>query len=290
MKKPKRDQTFAAKLERAMLEYLAYWEAGMTAERLAALTCRSREHAQRKIIPAYEKAHPQTLAQKWRGKTLADAAEGLRYAPALATLLLDMLRGEQALASAMGEEPRFGPPFEDVASFGFSEPDPDHFQMLYAACIQRRALRLHYVAKSGAMECVFSPHALVRDGSRLHFRGYALADNQKFGPNDPGFSQFVDLVPSRVTRVLEAPNAANYVSSDGDYDWHEREVLIFRLNPKLSSEILGLLSVEYEGVVKPDGSGELRLPDVRKALSLYVRRNVRYRVFGKVMHEIWLPC
>ncbi len=272
-----------------MLEYLACWEGELSARRLAELTARSREDAQRRIISGYQKAHPGRLVPSGRLKKFADATGGLAFAPTSASALLDVIRGEHRLAEASGEEPRFGPPLEEISTFGFSEPDPDVFQRLYAACVGRRAVRLDYAAKSGLMECEFSPHALVRDGVRIHFRGYASTAYRSSTPYPDPFRQYIDLAPARVRRLIHEGDVAGYVSDAGDADWHARETLMFRLNDDLPQEILSVLAVEHEG---GESSGDFRIktiPNIRKALRIYVQRSLRHRAFGDVLYEIWLP-
>lgn len=271
------------------IEYLAYWEARLSAGRLAALLGRTRSQVQRTVIKDYEERHPGTLVRKKRGKAFADTAEGLRFAPTSASALLDVIRGEHRLAEASGEAPRFGPPLEEISAFGFSEPDPDLFQRLYAACVGRRAVRLDYAAKSGLMECDFSPHALVRDGARIHFRGYASTAYRSSAPYQGPFQQYIDLAPSRVRRLIDEGDGADYVSDAGDADWHDRETLMFQLNEELPKEILAVLAVEYEGAKAGGDFRRLEIPNVRKALRIYVQRSLRRRAFGDVVHEIWLP-
>ncbi|MDD2867476.1 hypothetical protein [Neomegalonema sp.] len=271
------------------IEYLAYWEGRLSAGRLAALLGKTRSQVQRTIIKDYEEQHPGALMRGGRGKTFADTAEGLKFAPTSASALLDVIRGERRLAESSGEKPRFGPPLEEVSAFGFSEPDPDVFQRLYAACVGRRAVRLDYAAKSGLMECDFSPHALVRDGGRIHFRGYASTIYRPSTPYPDPFRQYIDLVPSRVRRLIHESSVTDYVPDAGDADWHARETLVFRLNDDLPKEILGVLAVEHEGARASGDFRIKRIQNVRKALRIYVQRSLRHRAFGDVLYEIWRP-
>ena len=264
------------------LEYLAYWEGRLSASRLGSILGQSREHVQRHVISAYRHEFPGALAGGAGRSYSIDRHEDLHFAPAGAHMLVDLLRGEASLSKALGESARFGIPVEDVGTISFRETEPEIFRSLYRSCVQRRCVLVEYVSKSRVSVIRFSPHALVRDVARLHFRGYAASRQDQKG-------DYIDLVPSRVRRVFDDVDKWNYVSSDEDRDWHERVNLRFRLNPDLPKNIRQVLSLEYEGENARVDFDRLDIPAVRLAMRLYVERIVKFRFFDEELYQVWIP-
>lgn len=274
----------AWKIQYAFLEYLAYWEGRVTGARLGQLLGRTREHVQREILTPYRREFGERL------ELLAERIDPdadrphvqPEFAPVAPGALIDIVRGEARFAEAAGESPRFGIPVEDVTAIGFREPHAQYFRMLHRACVQRHAVPIEYVSKRRTAAVWFSPHTLVRDFARAHFRGYASWSDHK-----PGF--YIDLVPSRIFRVLGAGDATRFVSGDADRYWNQRVTLTFNLNPGIPEGIREILRLEHNEDRSRMEFKRLIVPDVRLALRLYVERALRYRFFDDSLQEVWIP-
>ncbi|MCG5508766.1 hypothetical protein [Ectothiorhodospira lacustris] len=263
------------------LEYLAYWEGRLSASKLGRILGQSREHVQRDVISAYRHEFPGVLAGGPGRSQSIDRHEDLHFAPSGAHRLVDLLRGEATLSEALGEPARFGIPVEDVGTIAFRETEPEIFRSLYRGCVQRRCVLVEYLSKNRVAVMRFSPHALVRDVARLHFRGYASWTQDHRG-------YYIDLVPSRVRRIYDDVDRWNYVPDTDDREWHERVNLTFRLNPDLPKNIRQILILEYEGEKAREDFTQLVIPDVRLAMTRYVERTMKYRFFGEEMHHVWM--
>lgn len=270
------------KIRYALLEYLVYWEDDLTASRLGKLLGKSREHVQREVITPYRKEFADSFASRGGRRDNPDTQGPPRFAPATPGALIDLVRGEARLAEAAGESPRFGISVEDVACVAFQETHTEIFRSLYRACVQRRSVLVEYASKRRISVIWFSPHALVRDFARMHFRGYA-----SWSENQPGY--FIDLVPSRVCRVLGDGNSSSYVSGDSDMEWNERVTLRFRMNPKLPENIRKVLRLEHEEDRTRQSFDTLEIRNVRRAIRRYVERSLSQRYFGESLHQVWLP-
>ncbi len=272
------------KIKYALLEYLVYWEGRVTGARLGQLLGRTREHVQREILAPYRREFGdrlELLAASIDPDTDRPRVQP-EFAPVAPGALIDIVRGEARFAEAVGESPRFGIPVEDVAAMGFREPNARYFRTLYRACVQRRAVPIEYVSKRRTAAVWFSPHTLVRDFARAHFRGYA-----SWSDHQPGF--YIDLVPSRISRVIGDSDRSRFVSCDADKDWNERLTLTFNLNPNLPENIREILRLEHHEGRSRQEFGRLAVRDVRLALCRYVERALRYRFFGDSIQEIWIP-
>lgn len=266
------------------LEYLAYWEGRLTAPRLAHILDKRREHVQREVIAAYKNKYPGVLSGQRGRNANYELTELPRYAPKNVSAMIDYVRGESCLAHSLETVPRFGIPIEDVGAIAFREPESATFRALYRGCVQRRSVWLEYVSKQQTALILFSPHALVRDLNRLHFRGYAVWDQKQ-----PG--RYIDLVPSRILKVFEAQEDQDrYVGGDADTQWHERVTLRFTLNPALPENIRHIVRIEHEGEkhAGPFGVDTLVIPNVRRAMQSYVARSLRYRLFHEDLYEVWI--
>ena len=266
-----------------LVEYLAYWEEELTAARLARLLGLSREHAQRAVLgPFLRDYHVPLERSRGQARRLADKAEGLRFAPTRPSDLVRVLQGMQVLHTHEAEGSPFGVPVEDIEVLTSGEPDVEVFKALYAACARRSAQVVEYQSKDQLFTMAFSPHAIVTAPGRLHFRGYA--DYTRLGTGG-----YIDVVPSRVRRI-DGERSDLAVSSAGDVEWATRVDLRFRLNPNLPEGLKAVVLEEWSGRVTSEGDDlVLTVPAVRQALALYAHRGLRHRVFGHVVHDVWLP-
>ena len=209
-------------------------------------------------------------------------------APALSILCVRSHRvegwfqGMQVLHTNEAEGSPFGVPVEDIEVLTSAEPDVEVFKALYAACARRSAQVVEYQSRDEFFTMAFSPHAIVTAPGRLHFRGYA--DYTRLGTG-----AYIDVVPSRVRRI-DGERSDLAVSSAGDIEWATRVDLRFRLNPDLPESLKVIVLEEWAGRVTSEGENlVLTVPAVRQALTLYVRRGLRHRVFRSMAHEVWLP-
>ncbi|MBS0513651.1 MAG: hypothetical protein JSR42_21065 [Proteobacteria bacterium] len=272
------------KINELCLEYLAYWESGLQASRLARILGQSREHVQRKTISTFEHTYPVPLINAGkRMRKLADTSDGLRFAPSRPSDLMRMLDGVSVLFQNSDDDYPFGVRLENPLSGCTPEPDAEIFRALYAACAQKCAVIVQYRSKGGVFPMTFSPHALVQVPDRVHFRGYAQwAAGQERG-------RFIDLVPARVLSI-EHELLFDAVPSAGDIDWHTKSDAAFRLSEDLPAGLRAVVSQEW-GSSMTDRSrpNTMVIPSVRTAVRLYVNRALRYRWFGDTLYETWLP-
>lgn len=266
------------------LEYLAYWESGLQASRLARILGQSREHVQRNTISAFERTYPiRLIAAGERMRKLADTSDGLRFAPSRPSDVMRMLDGVAVLFQNSVDDYPFGVRVENPLSGLMPEPDPEIFRALYSACARKHSLTIQYHSKKGVFPVTFSPHSLVHVPDRCHFRGYAR------WAGDIKQARFIDLVPARVVSV-ESESCVHAVPSSEDIDWNTLSNAVFRLNTNLPERLYALVRQEWaSSMADHDKPDIMVIPAVRKALRRYVDRALRYRVFGDALHEVWLP-
>lgn len=265
-----------------LLEYLAYWESGLQASRLAKILGQSREHVQRHVIGPFKQNYPSRFITAGnRMYKLDDTCEGLRFAPYVPSELLRMLDGMTVLYQNEPEAYPFGVKVENPLRGIAPEPNPEIFRALYTACARKRALALQYHSKKQLFPMQFSPHTLVQLPERIHFRGYARWHADRKG-------LFIDLVPARVISI-ESELLEEAVSSSTDVDWHTKVQACFVLSPTLPELLSELLRQEWGAYICREDPNRLVIPDVRQAIKPYINRALRYRFFGDTLHEVWLP-
>lgn len=266
------------------LEYLAYWESGFQASRLAKILGQSREHVQRNTISVFERTYPVRLVDAGnRMRKLADTSDGLRFAPSNPSDLMRMLDGISVLFQNAIEDYPFGVRLENPLSGLMPEPDAEIFRALYVACAHKRAVIMQYRSKQGVFPMTFSPHALVQVPDRVHFRGYA----QWATGQDKG--RYIDLVPARVLSI-EQEMLVDAVPSLGDIDWHTKSDAAFRLSANLPEDLSAVVRQEWASSMTDRSRADtMVIPAVRTAVRLYVNRALRYRWFGDARYETWLP-
>lgn len=255
-----------------ILEYLAFWEGGVTAGRIAEVVGVDRVHAQRAIMTPYQAAHPGHLEPAGRARRLADRVRPL-FGPQTLTELfetVDMVR------AACGEG-RVGVPTERLDGLA-PKSGEGAFRTLYAACARKEAVGVTLEGPGGAEVGLFSPHHLIRDGGSPFFRGHMWST---------GAGRYLDLDPSLVGRA-EAGSRADYVGPDGDADWHARETVTLRLAEGLSPEIRAAALREHPEAAAQE-KGQLVIRGVRRCLVPHLVRQMRYRVLDEGPVEVWVP-
>lgn len=103
-----------------------------------------------------------------------------------------------------------------------------------------------------------------------------------------GYSQFIDLVPSRVIRTIDACKE-NYVNAAEDVLWHRRTDLRFQMAVGLSEGIRRAVIQEWGCEIQEvDRDLQLHVRGVRLALVSYVEGALRWRVYQENLHEVWI--
>ncbi len=255
-----------------ILEYLAYWEGGVTAGRLAELCGVERVHAQRAIVGPYQEARPGALVPFGRARRLSD-----RIVPAFGpTNLIELFETVDMVRAASGEA-RTAVPMERIDGLT-ARTGEGAFRALYAACARREAVGLTIEGPDGTETGLFSPHHLVRECGSQFFRGHLRG---------AGPGRYVNLDPNRVSRT-DATSAADYVGAEGDADWHARETVTLRLAEGLPPDLRAAAIREHadqEGVAE----GRLIIRGVRRCLVPHLVQRLRYRVLDQGPVEVWVP-
>lgn len=265
-------------LDRIITSYLGFCERALSPSRLSAILGVTREHASRKLMRAAEVEYTLEPAEG-RGVRIMDP--GLdRIAEPLRTPrgLMDILPGLRAIAEGGDAIPVI----EGIGHLIAPEGEPDRFWDLYAALARHEALLIEYRSKAKDSLIWFSPHTLVDLPHRPHFRGYMLSDAT-------GYSQFIDLVPSRIIRTLDISREA-YITGAEDALWNQRIDLRFRLAGGLPDGVRGAVIQEWGCELRETDDGpELLVKGVRLAVASYVVGALRWRVYQDVQQEVWVP-
>lgn len=267
------------KIDFKFLEYLAFWQDGLTGTRLADFLGVDRTHVHSAVMTPYMELHGEDLVQRRRVWVVREPERRRpRYGPATIEDLFRFLDGLQFLADLPGEE--LGVPLEDVTIDLPVEQNLGSFRTLHAAAAQRREVRVLYRSRRREAEYLFSPHAVVRTTSRPHFRGFLRGFEGREGV-------FTDLVPARVISA-ELAEARTYVGDETDLAWHRRTTVRLGVAPGLSDDQRTTLMAEYAPIAA-FADGVLTIPNVRVCLAPYVCRHLRYRVFDDDPVEVWVP-
>lgn len=255
-----------------ILEYLAFWEGGMTAGRISEICGIERVHAQRAIVNPYQRAHPGNLVQCGRARQLSES-----IMPAFGPdNLVELFETVDMIRAACGEG-RIGVPMERLDWLA-PRSGEGAFRALYAACARREAVGVSLDGPEGSRTGLFSPHHLVRECGGLHFRGHLSSLRA---------GRYVDVDPNRIARV-DLSSKAEYVGPEGDADWHERETVTLRLAEGLAPSVRAAALREYAGHAGVE-EGRLIIEGVRRCLVPHLVRHLRYRALEEGPVEIWVP-
>ena len=256
------------------VEILGYWLGGGTATQLGQLLGVSREHAQRKYLGEYKTRHPHLIVTKQsQGFSFkSDASESdLRYAPYTTAGFLDLLRGLAVQSEGQDSEWLLDTHFMATSLMVDSGIKVDRIQRLMHACFHRLSIQIDYVSKRKLTRIRFSPHCLVACAMRPHFRGYFVTENH-YG--------YIDIVPGRI-RAMHDTSKKLYVGSDEDREWHAWVDLTFLVNRDLPENIQNIIIEENEG------SDILKISKVRRAVELYVCRELEWRFVKDEVVRAW---
>lgn len=266
-----------SRLDQILVSYLGFCERALSASRLSHLLGVTREHASRKLMRAAEVDHVLEPVGV-RGVRIIDPNLDRIAVPIRNPRgLMDILPGLRAITDG-GESL---PAMEGIGNLIAPEGEPDRFWDLYASMARHEAVLIEYRSKMQESLIWFSPHTLVDIPHRPHFRGYMRSDAT-------GYSQFVDLVPSRISRTLETSREA-YVTGSEDALWNQRTDLRFCLAEGLPDGVRGAVIQEWGCELREMNDGpELLIRGVRLALASYVAGALRWRVYQEVQQEVWV--
>ena len=261
-------------IDYAVLEYLAFWEENLTANRLSELFGVDRAHAQRAIVTPYQRENPGRLEGRGRARRLADlitpifGPKDVREMFALVDAVRTVFRTDRVGVRSVEVDaivPRSGD--------GGLRP-------LYAAGSRREAALVTFDGPDGPETGRFSPHHLVRCAFGAHFRGH-------LSPSGGGAGRYLDLDPHRILRV-EGADPGAFVGDEGDVDWHASETVTFRLAEGLSPSVRAAALREYAGHEGVE-AGLLVLRRVRRCLVPHLVRQVRFKILDEGPVEVWVP-
>lgn len=278
--RPKKSEALAA-------SYLAWWESGLSAARLALLLNASREHTSRKLMPWARKAlglsEPKGSLHLSRSELDPEKLPAPIQSP---ENLLAILPG--MLACLEGGESI--PSVSRVSTLTTAACDPDIFRVLWSAYAAKRAVLLDYRAKSGPCPMWFSPHSAVETSHRIHFRGHVTWISQKYEDHQaPRRAPFYDIVPARIA-AIEGESEEKYVADVLDELWYERVDIRLFLSKDLPETIRSAMIQEWGQQIRKEGVDfVLTVPAVRKAVASYVCDQLRTRSFQGRVYEIWIP-
>lgn len=240
----------------AFIETRVYWGGGLTAQQLATAFDLSRPHAQT-VIDAYCRLHPHCLwfDPKRRRQVAVPGFEPhyIREAPAL---FLDYVRGQTLTAYYLENADWVDTPFEDVDRLLTPHLQRHPLQAALQGLYERKAVVLHYRAKTGASLREVSPHHLVFASNRYHLRVFCHVTGK-----------FLDFVLSRI--LHSELSTTPWVSARDDHEWNKIITLIFQLNEQLPLDAQGALRCDF--MLEDHDRLTIRS---REALALYVRRHM----------------
>ncbi|MDE0110755.1 MAG: hypothetical protein OXN84_00480 [Albidovulum sp.] len=155
------------------------------------------------------------------------------------------------------------------------------------AAAQKLVIQANYLFKNHGVRPVrFSPHAMVRTPRRIHFRGHLLVGMPETA-QDWGY---VDLVPGRfLDDGQQVLVSEGYRSVDGDREWNEEVLLIFKLNPDLPRNAYYALQQEFGLAADKDGICQYSFT-TRRALAYSYAQHVFDRTIGPNRMKVWISC
>ncbi len=185
----------------------------------------------------------------------------LRYAPHTVSGLLDQLRGLAAESAGLGQRWLLDSHFVSTFTLIESGAKAVPMQALLAACVHKRCVDIDYVSRRRLSRIRFSPHAPVACAMRPHFRGFAVGEK---------YERYSDIVPGRI-RAVHSVDKHEYVDAAQDSDWHTCVDLVFAVNAGLPEPLRNSVIEEN------DGSDHLEVKNVRRAVEIYVCREIVWR-------------
>jgi hypothetical protein len=252
----------------AYIESCLYWGSGVTAGQLGDTFQIARQNAQASI-EAYRQLHPDNMVYN-RSRKRHEATDSFipKYIKQEPLRYLNYLRGN-SLANKFWEDEEWGGlPVYDVDTLFRPCLETAIVRKVVTAIQTQKTLYLEYHAKASIRYLTIAPNHLVYASQRYHLRAYCYEWNK-----------FIDLVLSRILSA-EFSNE-DWVSSEGDADWHHQIELQFIPNPELPETLKKtlLLDLGLDRGIYPIS--------VRKALMAYVLREME-RLDWRYKIPLWI--
>lgn len=216
----------------AFLETRIHWAGGVTAGEIGEAFGISRQSAQA-VIKAYKALMPGNIRYDDRvrrhvaqpGFTLGFVREG-------SGPFLDYLRGQGLIGRYLEDIEWSEIPFYDADRVTRPILNDEMVREALLGLYRRRTVAIHYSSKNRAILRTISPHHLVFASNRYHLRAYCHLRHE-----------YRDFALSRV--AWAQLDDAEWVSAEGDEDWHAYVELAFRVNPVLPQEVRVALQKDY---------------------------------------------
>jgi hypothetical protein len=282
------DKFFLMLDRRKLFDQLAYWRTRLSAEAFGRIVGLSRQEAQRTVIGPLRIEYPRDLRCEPRGA-------GLPQGNTLDDTLFRDPNIDDVVHLALairkfGDDRKSSGRTERLAILGFPVEEvrmpvstkTDMLRALTSAASHMRSVTGTYITKrSGPAYVRFSPRAMVRTPSRIHFRGFLEVSSHDSGWDPVGYR---DIVPGRFATI--DPGTGSSVSFGIDRDWVDVVDLRFRLNLGLPRDVYAAFSSEHGIEPNDEGHVEIAVQD-RKAFAHYYRNDV----FARTIEDgtaVWL--
>lgn len=241
----------------AFIEARLLWGGGLTANELGAAFGIARQNAQH-TLDLYRQQHDgQMRYDRKLRRHLRTPGFSARHVREEVTRFLDYQRAVSQVARFHDEPDWADLPFADTEALVYPIYDQTAVGLLLESLRRETTVEIDYWSKQGQRCRCISPHHLVFADGRYHVRAYCHEAERH-----------LDFVLSRVARAY--PANSPWVSGDDDVDWHQRQNLVFAVNPALSADTQAALRMDY----LTTGQERLKVLGVRKALAYYVRRRM----------------
>ena len=258
----------------SVFEFFAFWRDGVTAAELGQALGMTREAAQRSVVGPYKKAFPHAMVRRGKRTHIDGDTYSLRVSPWRVLDVVNFTSAMQAFADAVSGGSPLEVPIEDLANLLDIDNEVERFRELYAAIARRCAIYLDYAAKRGRIQLIFSPHAVVRTPTRLHFRGHSIRLSE-------GNSRYIDVVPGRIISSSLGSDD-EYVGAKDDIEWHTRGSIVAELNPRLPETV-------RESVMREHQCGDqLTIENMRYAVAEYVVDWLKGRRLRGIIDPVWV--
>lgn len=244
----------------AFIEARLLWGGGLTAGELGTAFGIARQNAQH-TLDLYRQQHRGQMRYDRRlRRHLRTADFRARHVREEVARFLDYQRAVNHVARFHDESDWADLPFTDAESLIHPLYNQQGVGLALEALRRQAVVEIEYWSKQGQRWRRLSPHHLVFADDRYHLRAYCH-DTERY----------LDFVLSRI--VHAQPTDEKWVSGEDDVEWHQRQDLVFVVNPTLPPEAQTAFRQDF----LPEGEDRLRVPGVRKAIAYYVRRRLLRR-------------
>jgi len=250
MKDDRRERRFA------FIETRLLWAGGLTARELGEAFGIARPNAQA-TLDAYRQRHPENLSYDARRKRQVRTKDFMpHYIKADSYSFLDYQRGMALAGYFHAADDWADLPFQDADRLLRPHLNDEAMRIVFAALLQRRTIKMVYLAKQKVSQRELSPHHLIYADNRYHLR--AFCHLKQTG---------LDFVLSRIQHAEFSES--DWIPDTYDSEWHSFRNLSFEVNAELPPETHASLRNAYALQ-----DGEPLTLTVRDALAKYVVRRM----------------